>query len=180
MDKLAMAKSTWTVGDRFAEFRTPWFTLIGEHIQADDQRLDYWRVEKVDSVIVLPIQGDRILLPPALYRPGIGAETLDFPGGRCLDNQPRSDTARQLLQRELGIEAGAIATLKPLNSQGWPVNSSFSNQKLYGFVAKLQPGPITHLGSTYSTDATGIKQLLADVICLQCRMVLMEWWRSQD
>jgi hypothetical protein len=175
-----MTKSKWTVGDRFAELGTPWFTLIGEHIQTDNQILDYWRVEKADSVIVLPIQGDRIVLPPALYRPGIGTETLDFPGGRCLASQSRPDVARQLLHRELGVESGAIAVLKPLNSRGWPVNSSFSNQKLYGFVADVQPGPVANLGSSYSTDAKGIKHLLTDLTCLQCRMVLMEWWRSQE
>lgn len=174
-----MTKSTWTVGDRFAELGTPWFTLIGEHIQTDHQTLDYWRVEKADSVIVLPIQGDRILLPPALYRPGLGTETLDFPGGRCLSSQSRPEVAQQLLQRELGTEPGAIATLKPLNSRGWPVNSSFSNQKLYGFRAELQPGPIANLGSAYSADTTGINNLLTDLTCLQCRMVLMEWWRSK-
>ena len=49
--------------NRFVEMRSRWLTVIGENIEDDQgQILEYWRVEKADSVIILPIQGDRPLL----------------------------------------------------------------------------------------------------------------------
>jgi len=44
---------------RFVEMRSRWLTVIGENLEEDQgQVLEYWRVEKADSVIILPIQGD--------------------------------------------------------------------------------------------------------------------------
>ena len=164
--------------DRFANLSTPWFTLIGEHIQADDKVLDYWRIEKADSVIVLPVQANQLLLPPAVYRPGIGSETLDFPGGRCPKEQAPAEAAQQILARELGIDVGATQSLMALNEQGWAINSSFSNQRLYGFVAQLHSGPVPKQDRAYAIDRTGIARLLLELTCLQCRMVLLEWWHA--
>ncbi len=171
------AENEWEVGSRFANLSTPWFTLIGEHIQAGDQPLDYWRIEKADSVIILPIQDNHLLLPAPTYRPGIGSKTLDFPGGRCPKDQDPAEAAQQTLQRELGIDATAIMSLQPINPQGWPVNSSFSNQKLYGFIAQLHPGPVPKQDRAYAIDVSpGIDRLRSELTCLQCRMVLWEWW----
>lgn len=174
----------WHVQDRFLELHSRWMTLIGEHwLDAQGQRLEYWRIEKTDSVIVLPIQRDllgqsHILLPPASFRPGVGQVTLDFPGGRRLAGQSPEKAAIAILHRELGIEATAIAQLTPLNPDGWAINSSFSNQKLYGFIAQLevsisQPPELTAIA--YPATATGLCQLLAELTCLQCRAVLLEW-----
>ena len=53
--------TAWQVNDRFLELRSRWMTLIGEHLQDDrGQLLEYWRVEKADSVIVLPVQNSMI------------------------------------------------------------------------------------------------------------------------
>jgi hypothetical protein len=81
-------ENSWQVCDRFLALHSRWMTLIGEHLQAPwGQILEHWRIEKADSVIVLPIQGDSILLPSPNYRPGIGQTTLDFPGGRVTEGQ---------------------------------------------------------------------------------------------
>jgi hypothetical protein len=166
------------VGDRFVEMATPWMRLIGEHILTPQGLLDYWRVEKADSLIILPVQGDRLLLPPPQYRPGVGRATWDLPGGRCPPARDRQTVALEILHRELGLGPGAIAHLQPLTDQGWAINSSFSNQQLHALVAQIQPGPIPHLGRAY-----GIPQdwpsLMTDITCLQCRCVLHEW-RAQE
>jgi hypothetical protein len=84
------------------------------------------------------------------------------------------------LKRELGIEAAAVTRLTPLNTEGWAVNSSFSNQKLYGFITNIDDRLST--GSevlTYAANAIGVKDLLDSLTCLQCRTVLLEWWRKQ-
>ncbi len=183
------AQPPWQVQDRFLELHSRWMTLIGEHwLDTQGQQLEYWRIEKTDSVIVLPIQQDHlgqshILLPPASYRPGMGQVTLDFPGGRRLAEQTPEEAAIAILHRELGLEATAIAQLTPLNPDGWAINSSFSNQKLYGFIAYLdggisQPPGLTVI--TYPATATGVCQLLNELTCLQCRAVLLEWRNCID
>jgi 8-oxo-dGTP pyrophosphatase MutT (NUDIX family) len=173
------AQQTWKVQDRFLEINSRWLNLIGEHLQDDrGEVLEYWRIEKADSVIVLPIQGDRILIPKLSYRAGIGQITLDFSGGRVPAGESPQLAAIATLKRELGIEASAIAQLIPLNTEGWAVNSSFSNQKLFGFVAhiepkvKLSPELVT---VTYPATSDGVKDLLKEITCLQCRAVLLEW-----
>ena len=169
----------WKTLDSFVEISSPWLTLIGEHLQDDQGKvIDYWRVEKADSVVVLTIQSENLLLPIPMYRPGVGKKTLDFPGGRVLSGQTPAAAVPKILERELGITAAAIASLIPLNTNGWEINSSFSNQQLYGFVAEIDPSlSISNelLAGIYPTTKLGISNLLQDLTCLQCRCVLLEW-----
>jgi len=72
---------------------------------------EYWRVERVDSVIVIPIQQDRIILPVPTYRPGIGEWTWDFPGGRCPMNQSPEEVVEAILARELDLQTPAVEHL---------------------------------------------------------------------
>ncbi|MBE9182350.1 NUDIX domain-containing protein [Oculatella sp. LEGE 06141] len=172
----------WQVRDRFLEMHSRWMTLIGEDLQ--DQQgeiLEYWRIEKADSVIVLPIQNDQFLLPLPSYRPGVGQVILDFPGGRVPETQTPEQAAIAILKRELGIEATSVTQLLPLNKEGWAVNSSFSNQSLYGFVAHLNNVENIKQYSeqgfiTYPVTPLGVQDLLQRFTCLQCRAVLLEWW----
>jgi hypothetical protein len=171
----------WQVQDRFLELHSRWMTLIGEHwLDAQGQQLEYWRLEKADSVIVLPIQPDHlgqshILLPAASFRPGVGQVTLDFPGGRRLVGQTPEEAAIAILHRELGVNATAIAQVTPLNTSGWAINSSFSNQRLYGFIAQIDPAtPLALATVAYLANAAGVDQLLQQLTCLQCRAVLLE------
>ena len=174
------SEQVWPVRDRFLELHSRWMTLIGEHLQDDrGQILEYWRIEKADSVVVLPRRGDDILLPAASYRPGVGHITLDFPGGRVSAGKNPEEAAIEILQRELGIAATAISQPIPLNSTGWAINSSFSNQKLYGFVARIDSSTAlvpARVATTYPVTEAGVKSLLAELTCLQCRAVLLEWW----
>jgi hypothetical protein len=155
-------------------------TLIGEHIPSPTGMLDYWRVERADSVVVVPVQGDRLLLPPPVWRPGVGAATLDFPGGRIAAGQSVEAAAIAVLQRELhcSIEPAALSRL---NHQGWPINSSFSDQHLFGCVAQIpadwSPPPSLTL-TAYGLTPGDLRVLLADLTCLQCRAVLLEWWMT--
>ncbi len=178
------AEQPWPVRDRFLELHSHWMTLIGEHLQdPQGNLLEYWRIEKADSVVVLPIQDDRILLPSPCYRPGIGQVTLDFPGGRVANGQPPEQAAIAVLVRELGIEAAAITQLRRLSAAGWAVNSSFSNQNLYGFAAHLDNSPSVSpplVTAAYPATAAGVYSLLQALHCLQCRAVLLEWWWSRE
>jgi hypothetical protein len=173
------SQNDWQTLERFVEIRSPWLTLIGEKLQDEQQRiLDYWRVEKADSVVIVTIQKDRFLLPKPSYRPGLGRTTLDFPGGRVLPEQTPVDAVSIILSRELGISKSEINSLNPLNQTGWAINSSFSNQKLYGFAAEISPKVTVEsdkLADIYLTTETGVQSLLQNLTCLQCRAVLLEW-----
>lgn len=173
----------WQTQSQFLELRSPWMTVIGEHLQDDQgQPLDYWRIEKADSVVILPILQQQLILPPPSYRPGLGSATWDFPGGRLPEGLSPLEAAPKILRRELGVEAGAIAHLSALNSEGWAINSSFSNQRLHGLVAILSPTaqiPPDRVGATYDNTAAGISALLEVLTCLQCRLVLLQWQWSE-
>ncbi|MFM1842331.1 MAG: hypothetical protein RLZZ490_1067 [Cyanobacteriota bacterium] len=168
----------WTYIDCFAKLQTPWLTLIGEKWLDDQQTpLDYWRVQKADSLIIVPQQGDRLLLPKPMFRPGIGATTWDFPGGRLLDRARLLETLTQILQRELTIHPPAIIQTQAINTDGWMVNSSFSNQKLYGYWVEIDPDyvlPQTAIGATFQIPQD-FPPLLQRLTCLQCRALFLEW-----
>ena len=178
-----MSEQIWQCKERILALKNRWLTLIGETLETPEgTSLNYWRVEKADSVIVLPIHQQHLLLPLPMYRPGVGESTWDFPGGRCPDGQRPHNAAKTILQRELGIADSALHHLKPLNQTGWFINSSFSNQCLYGFVAELSddaPLLSEKLGATYPTTEPGIQALLEKLRCLQCRCLLMEWWAAR-
>lgn len=179
-----MAAQDWKTLDQFLHLRSRWFTLIGEHLETEQgEVLEYWRVERADSVIILTLHQDHFILPPPMFRPGISQATLDFPGGRVPDGKTPDQMILAVLQKELGIDATAIAQLTPINPQGWTVNSSFSNQQLHGFVAQLQPDveiPAAHVGVKYPATAAGVQDLLQVLTCLQCRALLLEWWLQQS
>jgi hypothetical protein len=47
----------WFVCDRFLELHLHWMTLMDEHLQtSQEQELEYWRIEKANSVVILPLQ----------------------------------------------------------------------------------------------------------------------------
>lgn len=170
-------------GEPFLDLRSHWMRLVGEHLRDDQgRRLEHWRIEKADSVIVLPILGRELLLPARQWRPGVSAATLDFPGGRVAPGATPADAGRQALQRELGLPANAITGLSALNTQGWAVNSSFSDQRLFGMHATLTPIPTWSLKPgvrRVPVESAAIETLLDELSCLQCRVVLLEWWRQQ-
>ena len=176
------SQDDWQTLERFVEIRSSWLTLIGEKLQDERQQiLDYWRVEKANSAVIVTIQSNRFLLPKLAYRPGLGQATLDFPGGRVLPEQTPIDAVPPILKRELGINKSDIISLNALNQNGWAINSSFSNQKLYGLIAEIKFEIVVEpekLTSTIDpTTAIGIDNLLLDLTCLQCRAVLLEWQR---
>ena len=77
------AKSQWKTLDRFVEINSHWVKLIAEHLETTEgQIVEYWRVERADSVVILTIQAEKFLFPTPMYRPGVASATLDFPGGR--------------------------------------------------------------------------------------------------
>lgn len=169
----------WKILNRLVSISSGWMTLIGERLEDNQgQVLDYWRVEKVDSVVIVTLQGENLILPVPQYRPGVQRVTLDFPGGRVRNEGKPLEVVPSILERELGIGKEGILELQLLNEEGWLINSSFSNQKLYGCVAQIDPKisiESDRLGAVYPHTPAGVHRLFQDLTCLQCRAVLQEW-----
>lgn len=190
------ADPKWQVVSDIITLENPWLTIKGERLLDDrNQLLDYWRVEKADSVIVLALHHQQLVFPKPMYRVGVDRVTLDFAGGRLPRDFQESpiEVVPHILQRELGVSSGSITRVHALSGGGsdaperdskgkggWPINSSFSNQKLLGFVAELDDDcvldpALVHLRRYETRSKDDLNSLLEDLVCLQCRAVLMEW-----
>jgi hypothetical protein len=89
-----VATVSWRSLDERVRIPSKWVTLIGEKWLTDTgETLEYWRVEKADSVIVLPLQGDYFICLPPTFRVGAQRATVDFPGGQVLPNPPQGNGA---------------------------------------------------------------------------------------
>jgi hypothetical protein len=181
----------WKKISEFVSIRSPWLKLVGEKLRDDKgQILDYWRVEKEHSAVILTIHNGYFVLPKPTYRPGVGRFTLDFPGGRipkdvdCNEEKEMTKVLHAILERELGIhDSNAISTVERLNDVegGWIVNSSFNNQLLFGFVVALDSDFTLDSSLLYDDKSYNIRSkdsiadLLQDMPCLQCRSVLLNW-----
>ena len=204
------ASRQWETISQIGSFETPWVPMVGEKIRDnDDNLLDYWRVEKPPSVVVVTIHRNKFVLPKQQYRPGIHKTTRDFPGGRLpkqfVDNP--IDAVPDIIKKELRVSTGDIVSIESLHNsrfgtvegrEGWPINSSFSNQVLFGALARirddvqLDPMMLDEVSYKYSAaididpnevdtskdggdkNPTAI-DLLNEIDCLQCRAVLMDW-----
>ncbi|HAT13887.1 MAG TPA: NUDIX hydrolase, partial [Microcoleaceae bacterium UBA11344] len=68
----ATKTSQWKTLDRLVEINSHWVKLIAEHLENTEGKvIEYWRVERADSVVILTIQNDKLLFPVPMYRPGI-------------------------------------------------------------------------------------------------------------
>lgn len=164
--------SKWSLEDRFLTLTTHWVSLVGErYTDHRGERLEYYRAERADSVIVLPVHGDALLCAPRTFRPGIGETTLDFPGGR-VQGSSVEEAARRILLRELNLSADMVLDLRLMNRGGWPVDSSFSDQRLFGAVARLHADPLPESAG----ERHPLKEsLLHELECAQCRLVLLHY-----
>jgi len=172
--------SEWRRVHGLATIASRWVTVFAERWRDDSgSELDYWRVERPDSVIVIPVQDCSLLLPHPSFRPGVGGATLDFPGGRVAKDRDPAAMVSLILARELAIPAHAITGISPINNYGWAVDSSFSSQRLWGFSAHIDRSlNLSDRALAKRVQATGknITDLLDKLECLQCRALLMEWW----
>jgi len=169
----------WVLKNEISRIHSKWVTIFCEQwLDETETELEYWRVEKDDSVIVVPVQNEKIICAAPCFRPGIKALTLDFPGGRLKENKSKKEAVCSILFRELGIPEQKISTITPLNEDKWIINSSFSNQGLWSFAATIDSNykiPSARVGARERADLVGANALLKKMHCLQCRAVLQEW-----
>ncbi|MCB2227334.1 MAG: hypothetical protein KQH53_11710 [Desulfarculaceae bacterium] len=173
----------WSVEGTIFRLESRWLTLVVERVLDDKKNLlEYWRVEKADSLIVVPLYKDRVILPAPQYRHGLHELTEDLPGGRVEAGTSLHDGAFNILERELGCPRDDVVKLECLSSDGWAVNSSFSDQRLHVYRAILDSDanrPPLAQATDYAHDQAGCAQLFERLWCLQCRAALLESLRQQ-
>lgn len=179
-----MGSAVYTVEKNLIEINTNWVKIVGEQIRDEKgQTLDYWRVEKDNSLIVIPFYKQQFMLPGLVYRHGINRKTYDFPGGRIPRDGNIEMESAIILEREIGIGKDKIQDIKQLNSVGWPINSAFSNQELFCTVASISESlNIKDLQDVqlFPRSKKGIMELRKNLSCLQCRAALLEWCFGND
>lgn len=167
----------WKVTDAFIEIKNRWISFFGEYcINEKNEILEYYRVERADSIVVLPLIDNKLLLPKRYYRHGVQKHTLDFPGGRFEKGKNKKEVVYDILQRELNVSAKNVDVVSEINKEGWIVDSSFSTQKLYGVVVRISSMDYS-LNDSELMEVTkkNLLHLLSTIECLQCRSVLMTW-----
>ena len=175
----------WKLLKRSIEIKSLWISLFEEkYLDHNKHEIDYWRVEKADSVIIIPVCNKKLIVPTPVFRPGAGKCTLDFPGGRVIPKHSLRETAIKILKRELNIhpKQKVQIDLEKIYSKGLFINSSFSNQKLFGFVAHIHPAQYLDQIKdviTYDIDKENFDTLMSELECLQCRALLLEFWLAR-
>src|SRR5664279_17638 len=112
-------------------YRNTWMTVREDEIERDNgARGIYGVVEKYDSAIVLPIDGDHIYLVEQ-YRYPLGVNSLEFPQGSLEKNGiDPAEIARDELQAETGLVAAKLEYLGEIY-----IACGYANQKTHAFVA---------------------------------------------
>ena len=112
-------------------YRNPWMTVREDDVERDNgERGIFGVVEKHDSAVILPIDGDYIYLVEQFRYP-IGRRSLELPQGSLEAAGLEPETiARQELLQETGIVAGKMELLGAFN-----IAVGYSNQRDYAFLA---------------------------------------------
>ncbi len=121
-------------------YRNPWMTVREDEVERNNGQLGiYGVVEKYDSAVILPIEGDHIYLVEQ-FRYAIGRRSLELPQGSLEAAGLEPETiAREELRQETGIVAASLELLGAFN-----IAVGYSNQRDYAFLATgLRLGPRT-------------------------------------
>jgi hypothetical protein len=164
----------WRRLARIVKLKSRWITVYADKmLDHENNVLEYWHFDRADSVIIIPVQNNNILLPEPIYRVGIGKVMLDFPGGRIENNNLRL-TIQAILRKELGLTPKLIDSMHQLNDKSYAVDSSFSSQELYIFIVHIKSDnqPIK---SCLHFPASNTDKLLKKLECGQCRLALHEF-----
>ena len=93
-------------------------------------KLDYYRIEKVPVVVVLPVFSDKIVTIKQ-YRYPIKSISLELPAGHIKPNETPEECAIRELREETGFVAGKIEKLLSYNP-----STEYSDQLYHIFFAK--------------------------------------------
>jgi len=92
-------------------------------------KLDYYWVEKIPVVVVIPIISDKIVMVKQ-YRYAIKLDSLELPAGHMKKNETPEECAKRELKEETGFTAGKIKKLLDYHP-----STEYSNQLYHIFIS---------------------------------------------
>ena len=99
-------------------------------ILPNGEKLDYYRVEKIPVVTVLPIISGKIVMTKQ-YRYPIKSVSLELPAGHVWSNETPESCAERELKEETGFTTGKIEKILSYHP-----SAEYSNQIYHLFIAK--------------------------------------------
>ena len=93
-------------------------------------KLDYYRVEKIPVVVILPIASGKIVMVKQ-YRYPIKSDSLELPAGHVFAKEDPKECASRELKEETGYRAGKIEKILEYHP-----STEYSDQVYHIFVAK--------------------------------------------
>ena len=124
-------KMTWDTikSKKIADF--PLFKVFEDLVELPNGlKLDYYMVDKIPAVAILPIIDDKIILTKQ-YRYPIQSMSLELPAGHININETLVDCAIRELKEETGFTAGKIEKLFSYNP-----STEYSTQTYHIFIAE--------------------------------------------
>ena len=122
---------TWKTlaSDKKADF--PLFKVFQDLVELQNGlRLDYYRIEKVPAVVILPVISNKIVFVDQ-YRYPVRSMSLELPAGHMDDDETPEECAKRELQEETGYKAGEIKQLLSYHP-----SAEYSDQVYHIFIAK--------------------------------------------
>jgi ADP-ribose pyrophosphatase len=122
---------TWKTlaSDKKADF--PLFKVYQDLVELQNGlKLDYYRVEKIPAVVILPVISNKIVLVNQ-YRYPIKSMSLELPAGHMNPDETPEECANRELQEETGYKAGEIEQLLSYHP-----STEYSDQVYHIFIAE--------------------------------------------
>jgi len=117
------------ISNKKADF--PLFKVFEDLVELPNgSKLDYYLVEKIPVVVVLPIFSDVIVMVKQ-YRYPIKSDSLELPAGHLWPNEEPEECALRELKEETGFTAGKIEKILSYNP-----STEYSNQTYHIFIAE--------------------------------------------
>ena len=109
----------------------PLFKVYQDLIELpNEQKLDYYWVDKIPVVIILPIISDKIVMVKQ-YRYPIRSESLEIPAGHLWPDEDPKECAIRELKEETGFTAGKMEKILEYHP-----STEYSTQMYHIFVAE--------------------------------------------
>jgi len=122
---------SWKVLESNKKADFPLFKVFEDIVKLPNGlKLDYYRVEKIPVVVILPIISNKIVMVKQ-YRYPIKSDSLELPAGHVWPDEDPKECAIRELKEETGYSAGKIEKILDYHP-----STEYSDQVYHIFIAK--------------------------------------------
>lgn len=122
---------TWETIESKKKADFPLFKVFEDVVKLPNGlKVDYYRVEKIPVVVLLPIISDKIVMIKQ-YRYPIKSDSLELPAGHVFPDETPENCAKRELKEETGYTAGKIEKIFEYHP-----STEYSNQVYHIFIAE--------------------------------------------